>query len=472
MSDKTLQRLPLALAALLTCVSAHADFTSEDGKARLSGFGTLGAARTSTDDALFNYRGQGGGVDKSVGMEPDTKVGVQGSYKFTNTISGTAQVLTKYRASGQYQPEFEWAFLKWQALPSLSVRAGRIGAPYFMISDFRDVGYANTPVRPNLDVYGQVPVSSFDGVDLTYQTELSGANVSATLWGGHSRSDFASTLRSTSVTGAVSVVDPIVVKIKNTLGLNIQAELENGLSIRLGRAAGALTIDSGTSDAVIRGANALAASSTLQALGYGARLRADAEAVTAALTTKGARASFSGIGLAYDQDNIVLSGEFTKRKIKKGYIPSTTGWYALGGYRFGSVLPYVSYSKIKVDDQAAVPGFAGASALVADQSTIGGIIGAQNAAAVSANARSVIGGTNAVLNSQKLAQKTLSIGLRWDATRSLAVKTQFDRISKPADSYGNFLVPDLSADYAKGNSSFLNKKQNINVISVAVDFVF
>jgi hypothetical protein len=53
----------------------------------------------------------------------------------------------------------------------------------------------------------------------------------------------------------------------------------------------------------------------------------------------------------------------------------------------------------------------------------------------------------------------------------LAVKAQFDRITKPAGSGGLFLVPDLSADLNKGNSSFLNKK-NINVISVAVDFVF
>jgi hypothetical protein len=90
----------------------------------------VGAAHTSTDDALLNYPGQGDGVDKQWGMEPDTKVGVQGAYKFTNTFSGTAQVLTKYRASGQYQPEFEWAFLKWQAMPSLAVRGGRIGAPY------------------------------------------------------------------------------------------------------------------------------------------------------------------------------------------------------------------------------------------------------------------------------------------------------------------------------------------------------
>lgn len=457
MSDKTLQRLPLALAALLTCLSAHADFTSEDGKARLSGFGTLGAARTSTDDALFNYPGQGGGVDKQMGMEPDTKVGVQGSYKFTNTISGTAQVLTKYRPSGQYQPEFEWAFLKWQAMPSLAVRGGRIGAPYFMISDFRDVGYANTAIRPPLDVYGQVPVSSFDGADASYQMELGGTNVTTTLWGGNSRAEFSS-----SLTSGGTAVDPSVIHIKNTIGLNLQAELENGLTFRFGHAGGALSVDSSVASQLMAGAAGLA--SQLSATPFAAGTAADAATVRNTLTTEGARASFTGIGMAYDQNNIVLATEFTKRKVKKGYIPSTTGWYALGGYRFGNFLPYVIVSKIKVDDpNSTMPALAGLRAVAAS-----GLVPAQ----ARTGAANVIGGTQAVLNSQKLEQKTLSVGVRWDVTRSLALKTQFDRVTKPAGSNGLFLVPDLGADIAKGNSSFLNTKKNINVISVAVDFVF
>ncbi|MBH1988066.1 MAG: hypothetical protein I8H76_12145 [Burkholderiales bacterium] len=443
MSDKTLQRLPLALAALLACASAHADFTSADGKARLSGFGTLGVSRTNTDEALFNYPGQGGGVDKQMGLEPDTKFGVQGSYKFTDTISGTAQVLTKYRAIGQYQPEFEWAFAKWQALPSLSVRGGRIGAPYFMISDFRDVGYANTAIRPPLDVYGQVPVSSFDGADVSYQTELLGASVTSTLWGGNSRAEFSSSLRS-----AGTAVDPSVIKIKNSLGVNLQAELDNGLTVRLGHAGGALSVESTVADQLIAGARA----------NFGGAAPNDVAAIASTLTTEGVRASFTGIGLAYDHNNVVLATEFTKRKVKKGYIPSTTGWYVLGGYRFGNILPYLIVSKIKVDDP---------NATMPSTPTVSAVAGGGNA-----GARNLLGGMQAVLNSQKLEQRTLSVGARWDISRSLALKAQFDRVTKPSGSNGLFLVPDLGADLARGNASFLNTKKNINVISLAVDFVF
>lgn len=426
MSDKTLQRLPLALAALLTCLSAHADFTSADGKARLSGFGTVGAARTNTDDALFNYPGQGGGVDKQMGMEPDTKVGIQGSYKFTNTISGTAQLLTKYRAEGQYKPEFEWAFAKWQATPGLAIRVGRIGAPFFMVSDFRDVGYANTMVRPNLDVYGQVPVSSVNGGDISYQMSLGETVLTTTLWGGYSRADYASALRSTGNSGTTNV-DPVTIRLSKQMGLNLQAEFEGGYSVRLGHMQGHLSVDSGSINSLIATANGFSPV-------FGAQARD-------ALQTSDTKASFTGIGFSMDRSNIVLASEYTMRRIKKGPVADTTGWYVMGGYRFGSVLPYVSFSKLKVDE-VNVP----------TTNSLPGPLAA---------------GVRALQSTQYIAQKTTSVGVRWDALRNAAVKLQFDHIKKPANSNGLFLVENPVTDTA-----FQQSKKNINVISLAVDFVF
>lgn len=423
MSDKTLQRLPLALAALLTCLSAHADFTSDDGRARLSGFGTVGAARTNSDDALFNYPGQGGGVDKQMGMEPDTKVGIQGSYKFTNSISGTAQVLTKYRAEGQYQPELEWVFAKWQATPGLSLRAGRIGAPFFMVSDFRDVGYANTMVRPNLDVYGQVPVSSVNGGDISYQMSLGETVLTGTFWGGYSRADYASALRGAGNAAA----DPVTIRLSKQMGLNLQAEFEGGYSLRLGHMQGDLSVESGSINTLITTANGVAPA-------FGALARE-------ALLTSDTKASFTGIGFSMDRSNIVLASEYTMRRIKKGPVADTTGWYVMGGYRFGSFLPYLSFSKLKVDE-VNVP-------------TSTGLPGALGV------------GAAALQSTQYVAQKTTSVGVRWDALRNAAVKLQFDRVQKPANSNGLFLVENPTTDTA-----FQRAKKNINVISLAVDFVF
>ncbi len=189
MSEKKLRRLPLAAAALVTCMSAQADYQSPDGNFRMSGFGTVGAVHSSTNDVKFNYPGQGGGAGTAWNTSPDSKLAVQGSYKITPSVSATVQVMSKYDAYGSYEPKVDWAFAKWQALPSLTVRGGRMGAPFFMISDFRDVGYANTPIRPPLDVYGQVPVSQFEGADATYQWALgSSTTVNATVFAGDAAS--------------------------------------------------------------------------------------------------------------------------------------------------------------------------------------------------------------------------------------------------------------------------------------------
>lgn len=430
MSYKTLQRLPLALAALLTCLSSHADFISADGKARISGFGTVGAARTNTDEVLFNYPGQGGGVNRKVGMEPDTKIGVQGSYNFTNTFSASAQVLTKYRASGKYEPAFEWAFANWQAMPSLSVRLGRIGAPFFMISDFRDVGYANTSLRPPLDVYGLLPVSSVDGGDISYKTNVGDTVLTSTFWGGYSRADYANQR-------IESKPSSFTARLSGQLGWNLLAELEGGLSIRFGHVQGKLSIAVPFIDDLLQQAGAFAA-------GNPALVPGGVQAARDALVTSRSDVSFTGLGFTLDRDNIVLSSEYAVRRAKTGMATDSSGWYVLGGYRVGAVLPYVVFSANKVDDTNTGP---------ATPAVLG-----------------VLSSTVAALQTtSQQAQKTTSVGVRWDVLPSAALKLQFDHVKKPANSNGLFLT---GSPAHQDSQSFYKAKKHIKVISVAVDFVF
>ncbi|MDE2594949.1 MAG: hypothetical protein KGL57_11995 [Burkholderiales bacterium] len=453
MFNPKLRRLPLATAALVACTGAMAGYSSPDGDFTLSGFGTLGAVKTSTDEALYSYPGQGGGADKSVSINPDTKLAVQGTYKFKPTLSGTAQMMTKYDASGQYIPTFEWAFAKWQALPALTVRAGKMGAPFFMVSDFRDVGYANTTVRPVLDVYGQVPFSAVEGADVSYQANLGSTTLTSTFWTGTTKAKYSSALLSMG-----QPADPVDIKLQGITGLNLIAEMDNGLTLRAGHAQGKLSSHSPSGVSVEAAAKGL--------VGFGAVTAADAADVVQAMTVDHTDASFSGLGFAYDQNNIVLGGEFTKRKIKNGYIADTKGWYALAGYRFGSVLPYMSISRLSSTPNTSI-----------SQLTIG------HYAALLANpltARAATGaafGSQAILNSQKQTENTASLGVRWDARSGLAVKTQFDRINIPSGSSGLPMVVDplkaAAPTLAGGtNNAYLNKRKGINVLSVSLDFVF
>jgi len=427
MSDKKLRRLPLAAAAMVACMSAHAGYTSEDGNFSLSGFGTLGAAKTSTNDAGFNYPGQGSGNGTTPSLNPDSKLAVQGSYKATSTVSLTTQVMTKYDAEGNYVPSIDWAFGKWQAMPGLTVRAGRMGAPFFMISDFRDVGYANLSVRPALDVYGQVPVSQFDGADVSYQMNLGSTSLTATLWAGNSESQYASKKYSASGTnyGLGNTTDPSTVELKRQVGINLLAEMDNGLTLRFGHNQGKIGIQSAAGDTTTYLAKA--------------SLPASYAAATAALlSVDNDAASFTGLGFSYDHDNWVANGEYTKRRTDS-YVSDTTGYYVLLGYHLNKFTPYLGVSKVKTDHRESNP-------LTA--------LGASNLLYQS---------VESILNTQKLDQRTSTLGLRWDATSSVAIKGQWDRIVKPANSAGMFFAP---------SSTFVAEKRTVNVMSVSLDFVF
>lgn len=439
MSEKKLRRLPLAAAAMVACMSAQADYQSPDGNFRLSGFGTLGAVHSSTNDVDFVYPGQAGGAGTAWNTSPDSKLAVQGSYKFAPTVSVTTQVMTKYDANATYEPKVDWLFAKWQAAPALSLRAGRMGAPFFMISDFRDVGYANTAIRPALDVYGQVPVSQFEGADVTYQFAVASATVNATLYAGDAKADYSSGLRKSGdpfTLANKAVLEPSEFQLKRMVGLNLSTEFENGLTLRLGHLQSRLAVSSPSID----GTRQLAAATSSATIVSG---------VNNTLLTDDSKASFDGIGVAYDQDNWIATAEFTKRHTDS-FISDTTGWYANVGYRFGKFTPYLGLSRLTVDDVnksnpltsfLSNPGLAGA----------------------------VARGVQGTVNVQKVSQRTTTLGLRWDAMSNVAVKAQWDHVTKPADSYGLFYAKDPGAAQS---ISFFNNSRRVNVLSLAVDFVF
>jgi hypothetical protein len=468
MSEKKLRRLSLASAALVACVSAQAEYQSPDGSFRMSGFGTIGASRSSTDDAIYNSPGQGGGSTTRASFNPDSKLAVQGNYRITPTVSATGQVLVKYNELGQYQPAMSWAFANWQAAPNMNFRAGKLVAPIFMISDFRDVGYANTVVRPPLDVYGQVPASNIDGVDGSYQLNLGDVRVNATLLYGDVRGDYAAFLP-----GA-----PPTFQIKHLRGFNLAADLGNGWVVRGGHVMGHWSVKSSAFDDLGQVAGALkdvtdryAAGAALAAAGGvpGAAAASQSaqnksagyQGVVNLMSDAGVDASFSGIGLAYEKDEWVGALELTRR-VGKGFLTSTTGWYGMLGYRVKAFTPYVGLSRIKSDrraqntvDTTVLPQLGG---LLTDASN-----------SLAAKDPGVNAYVNAVLATQKQDERTSTLGVRWDASSSLAVKFQFDRISKPADSSGMFLIPDGTVPAQK---AFIAEKRTIRVMTLSVDFVF
>ena len=371
------QRMLPALLAVL--FSAGAQAADDSSSFSVSGFATLGIVKTNTDDAHYVISGQTRGATKDVSGEVDSKLGVQFGAKLNSMFSGTLQLLSKQNGDGNFTPEVEWAFVKAQVVPSLSVRVGRMGAPFFAVSDFRDVGFANTTLRPPQDVYGQVPVSHFDGADVNYQTSTGLGTVTAQVFGGK----------------ASSVVERTDLDLKKLVGFNVTLETDSGLTLRLGHATGKLTVKSATLGTLV---------STLRATPFAS--------VGNELDATDKTASFTGIGATWDQGEWLLNAEYTQRRVN-AYIPDTDGWYLTAGRRFGSWTPYATVSQVR---------------------TVSSNV---NNTVVAANAQlAVLKGTvDAVLAGQYLSQKTVAVGTRWDFQRNFALKAQVDHIRHTGDGY-------------------------------------
>jgi hypothetical protein len=363
----------VACACLLALVGpALAEDTPSDASWSFSGFGTLGVVATDTDQGEFVIPGQHGGVKTDPGISPDSKLGLQVNGKLDKTFSGTVQVLSKHNGDGNWRPGVEWAFAKAQVTPGIALRAGRMGAPFFAVSDFRDVDFANTWLRAPLEVYGQVSLSHFDGADVIVQHPWGGTTFTAQVFGGK----------------ADSVSDMTRVHIAKLTGMNVTAEFDGGITVRAGTAHGRVTAKSATVDGF---------AAVLSASGFpdiAQQMMADDKA-----------AWFSGVGVSIDRNDWVGSAEYTVRRTDS-FIADTTGWAVLAGHRFGAFTPYVVVSKLREDSSNITNSIPTGVPQLAP----------------------LYAGVEAVKYSQNQAQRTVALGTRWDAYRNVALKLQVEQI--------------------------------------------
>ena len=405
-----------SLLALPLCASVA---QAQENAVKISGFGTAAATYADEDRAEFARPNQASGSAGDFRTGIDSNLGLQADYTVNDWLSLTAQGLVRKDAEEGYGAELSWAFAKFRISDELSVRVGRVGLPIFMISDYRNVGYANTMLRPPSEVYSQVPFNSVDGADITWRHEFGNTSLTTQFAAGSTKSPVTS----------------FHVRGKDILALNLVAE--NGpFTLRVGHARTKVTLDDLPSLNILVG--------SLRAAGAGYRLP-QLTALASDVEAKGDKGTFNSIGLTADWNNFVLQSEFAKRKTET-YINDTTSWYVMGGYRIGKFLPYYTRSELKIDSTInnTVPTACPAGFPAACTPTLQAL-----RAGVSRIAVSGVG---------QGEQTTDTIGVRWDFYKSAALKVQIDRI-KPT-----------------GSGLFINVKPGfsgpVTVGAVALDFVF
>lgn len=402
------QLLVAAVLAATVAMQAQAG-ALDDGNLSISGFGTVGVAKSNTDDAKFARYNQADGVGDSTRIGLDTNLGLQATYKINDWLSGTAQVLTRKATEHSFTTDLTWAFLKARINDEVSVRVGRVVVPTFLISDYQNVGYANTMMRPPIEMYSQNPIENSDGADINYQHAFGELNFTAQAFAGVSRGKlFVSSGAGSTATYRAPAA-----------GLSVSGEYGPFL-LRFAHARADMHIND------LQPINGL--TTTLNTVGF-TQLASD-------LTfTTGKKIAFTSVGGTMDWNNIVAQAEYAQRRAKEAvYLPDTNSWYTMVGYRVGKVLPYYAHASAK---------------------------GAGSSVTTPAALARVPALNTAVTGLLTSAEQTSDIvGVRWDFAKSVALKVQVDRVKPKAKS--GLLINVPAAGYNK----------DVTVVAAGLDFVF
>lgn len=332
--------------------------------------------------------------------------GLQATADITDKISSTVQMIA--RSEKNYQLNAEWAYLTYKAADTTKIRLGRLRSPFYMYSDFLDVGYAYAWISAPRDVYS-LPVNNVDGIDV-YTT--------------FSMGPFDSSLQ--AYFGSFSDLYDL-----NGVLLDADTRNQMGLAATIGQDWWTLRAAFHKADVTVDVTKVPLQSATTPNVGalvkylndLGLKKNADG------LLEENDDATFAELGLTIDTGTFVAAIEHVEFDPGESLFAKNVREYAMVGVRAGDWLFHVTAHKSKDEMQHPEKGIpeAPSNALL-------------------------IGTLKAIAAITPSTREVLTLGARWDFTASTALKIQYDDID--------------DAD----NLNPLKRKQK--VFSVAVQTVF
>lgn len=334
----------------------------------LSGFGTLGAARTSTDELEFvRDLTQAKGAERSWDAHLDSLLGVQANWKFSDDLDAVVQAVSHYRYDRTFRPDVTRAFLRYEPTPLVSLRAGRLGTEFFMLADSRQVGYSYLTVRPVGDFFWALPFYSIDGADITFSQQVGEGVLRSKLYYGYADTSLPRGDQEWNISGS-----PMI--------------------------GGYLEYHQGPWQLRASYANILFKSD----LPLGSLLSmvspANRAQIAAYLSTDNKRGHYYSLGAVYDDGPWQVQLMLNRIEQRSNAFESSTAGYALAGYRIGEVTPYVGYSRVFSTPRA---------------NAFGGMDGTL---------------LRIALLEGHAVQWTSIVGARWDLAHNVALKAQWDGI--------------------------------------------
>ncbi len=374
------------LALVLT---SAASFTQADVEHRLSGFATLGLALSDNPELVFrrDVTKDDGAYDNSGSWKSDSLVGLQWQADWSPEWGTMVQLVGKDRFNNGLGESVEWAFLRYRPVDGLDLRLGRLGADVFMLSEYRQVGYAIPWVRPPHDLYGITSLYHLDGADISKRITLGDAMLNIKAFYGNSDEEYPTGFNDGQslnvdfdVYGASTSLEWNYWKLRYTYA-RVQLNSDYTKTLRDG----------------------------LQSL---APWWPGSAIYSALLETENKEFDYNQIGLNYDNNDWWVQGEYVRLGSELTLVAAGQHAYLSTGKRFGDLGIYLLAGYAEPENARITvmrPGIA-----------FSGPIDQQ----IDLLARA----TERTLNGVRIKQRSYGIGARWDFTPKMALKFQLEQI--------------------------------------------
>lgn len=296
---------PVAMSLILL-LSSPALLAEDTGDFIFNGFGTLGVSRLGGEDNGRSYGTQGQVNHRWRGDEL-SRLGGQFTYYFRDDLEATAQIKAA-ADQDSWGLDLDWLYLAWQATDRLTLRAGRLRNPVYMYSETLNVGATYPWLRLPDEVYYQLQIAHYEGVDLLYNIPLTFGSLTWQVSGGqaHNRDHFIHD-------------DQHDMDYSKLFGINATLTTHDWGAFRIAYSEASLDMR----------------------LPYmeGTWLEGISEDV---------KGKYTALGYQYD-DGVWMAASEATRMVVEGLTPSYNAFYIMAGRRFGNLEAHLTYGQL--DDE-------------------------------------------------------------------------------------------------------------------------
>jgi hypothetical protein len=349
---------------------SNASFADFNPYFDISGFATLGASMTNATnvdfyDPLTKLKTSEVPTIYNIGQTPifnqDTSGGLQFTAGINDTVSFVVQFLTQ--GSEGYSVNTDWLYAKWVIDENWDIKIGRMRLPFFLYSEYYEIGYDYIWSRPPVEVYGLDSLTDFEGIDLRYRKALPY---------GWRTDDMLSVGNTTLFINQAGTIIPYTIDRGIVANLTLSNEI---LKLSGGFAAGAIGINVPTEFSVVQTAllnpcaffQPLVPAEITEAAGpvpgtcrmtihsplpvpAGFGIAKPDQATAKLFNIQNVSTQLYTAGYEFNWNHLISIAEWTRTNTTDPFIPSSQAWYVLLGFTWDNLTPSITYSDYRTLD--------------------------------------------------------------------------------------------------------------------------